>query len=89
MRGKPYDKAPVPLGKCLCVTKPQGERLWPVNLYTKINLPSIVSLFSKTYLTLGGQVPRRYASGYASLGWLAGLAWLPSDLKHSFVVKRN
>lgn len=25
-----------------------------VNLYTKINLPSILSLFSKTYLTLGG-----------------------------------
>lgn len=24
-----------------------------VNLYTKINLPSILSLFSKTYLTLG------------------------------------
>lgn len=60
-----------------------------VNLYTKINLPSILSLFSKTYLTLGGQVPRRYASGYASLGWLAGLAWLPSGLKHGFVVKRN
>lgn len=23
MRGKPYDKAPYLLGKCLCVTKPQ------------------------------------------------------------------
>lgn len=30
------------------------------------------------------QVPGRYASGYVSLGWLAGLAWLPSGLKHSF-----
>jgi len=59
-----------------------------VNLYTKINLPSILSLFSKTYLTLGGREVR-YASGYASLGWLAGLAWLLSGLKHSFVVKRN
>lgn len=58
-----------------------------VNLYTKINLPSILSLFSKTYLTLE---PRgKVCSGYASLGWLAGLAWLPSGLKHSFVVKRN
>lgn len=69
------------------MTKPQGERLWPVNLYTKINLPSILSLFSKTYLTLE---PRgKVCSGYASLGWLAGLAWLLSGLKHGFFLSNG
>lgn len=38
-----------------------------VNLYTKINLPSIVSLFSKTYLTLEPRGKARYAAAMPRL----------------------